>query len=264
MSIGQKIYELRAKNNLSQEALAELLEVSRQSVSKWETDAAMPDLDKLIRLCDVFEVSLDELTGREQSSSASKTSTKNPALTQQKIIGYILLGGGILFALIYCVLYYTTQISMTSGNLIFMLILLPMLACSGVCLFIQKKAVYWCCWLLFWPMELLTVLTMAPLSLPAILARLVLEGGMVLMTLYFYKDTAVSVTKRALRRLLFGWIGYIAVFIGSTFLIHYSAVPVQAYVATVFLADLAAILARGHLYKHTVCSFLNRKKACKG
>ncbi|MBQ8600891.1 MAG: helix-turn-helix transcriptional regulator [Clostridia bacterium] len=262
MSIGQRIYELRTKNNLSQEALAERLEVSRQSVSKWETDAAVPDLDKLIRLSDVFEVSLDELTERKQPPAAANADAKNPALTQQKIIGYILLGGGILFALIYNILYYTTQISMTSGNLVFMLIILPMLGCGGVCLFIQKKAAYWCCWLLYWPLELLTVLTMAPLSLPAILGRLVLEIALAVIALHFYKNTAISFTKRSVRWLLFAWIGYIAVFIGLTFLIHYSVDPVQAYITTVFLADLAAILTRAHLYKHTVFYFKNRKKAC--
>ena len=64
MSIGTKIFELRSAMNLSQSDLADLLNVSRQSVSKWETDGAVPDLDKLIKLCDVFGVTLDELTGR--------------------------------------------------------------------------------------------------------------------------------------------------------------------------------------------------------
>ncbi len=47
MSIGKKIFELRTAKNLSQGDLAEILDVSRQSVSKWETDSAVPDLDKL-------------------------------------------------------------------------------------------------------------------------------------------------------------------------------------------------------------------------
>ena len=64
MSLGMKILELRTKRNLSQNELADLLDVSRQSVSKWETDASTPDLDRLIKLCDVFHITLDELTGR--------------------------------------------------------------------------------------------------------------------------------------------------------------------------------------------------------
>ena len=60
MSIGNNIYKLRTSKNLSQGELADQLDVSRQSVSKWETDAAVPDLDKLMKLCDLFNVSLDE------------------------------------------------------------------------------------------------------------------------------------------------------------------------------------------------------------
>ena len=56
MSVGSRIFELRMSKKLSQSALADMLDVSRQSVSKWETDSAVPDLDKLMKLCDVFEV----------------------------------------------------------------------------------------------------------------------------------------------------------------------------------------------------------------
>ena len=61
MELSQKIYELRTGSGLSQLDLAEKLGVSRQSVSKWETGQAVPDLDKLIRLADLFGISVDEL-----------------------------------------------------------------------------------------------------------------------------------------------------------------------------------------------------------
>ena len=61
MTLGKRIYDLRTAKNLSQGDLAEALDVSRQSVSKWETDTSVPDLDKLVKLCDLFEVSMDEL-----------------------------------------------------------------------------------------------------------------------------------------------------------------------------------------------------------
>ena len=70
MSIGTKIYELRTAKNLSQGDLADILDVSRQSVSKWETDASTPDLDKLIKMCDLFDITLDELTCRETKANA--------------------------------------------------------------------------------------------------------------------------------------------------------------------------------------------------
>ena len=61
MTLGQRIYTYRTQKQLSQATLAELLEVSRQSVSKWETDASVPELDKLIKMGELFEISLDEL-----------------------------------------------------------------------------------------------------------------------------------------------------------------------------------------------------------
>ena len=61
MTLGQNIIRLRTARGYSQAALAEALGISRQSISKWETDASIPDLDKLVRLSDLFEVTLDEL-----------------------------------------------------------------------------------------------------------------------------------------------------------------------------------------------------------
>ena len=61
MNIGTKIQELREKNRLSQEALAEKLDVSRQSVSKWELGQAMPEIDKVVAMSKLFEITTDEL-----------------------------------------------------------------------------------------------------------------------------------------------------------------------------------------------------------
>ena len=61
MTIGEKIYKLRNNANISQEELAEKLSVSRQSVSKWEMDQALPQIDKVIMLCNLFSITTDEL-----------------------------------------------------------------------------------------------------------------------------------------------------------------------------------------------------------
>jgi len=61
MSIGEKIYNLRKNKNISQEALANILNVSRQTISKWETGESNPDFDKIVPLCDYFDISTDEL-----------------------------------------------------------------------------------------------------------------------------------------------------------------------------------------------------------
>jgi len=61
MTIGEKIYNLRKLAELSQESLAEKLDVSRQTVSKWERDECQPELDKVIAVCKLFNISTDEL-----------------------------------------------------------------------------------------------------------------------------------------------------------------------------------------------------------
>lgn len=61
MTLAEKILSLRTARGMSQDDLAEKLEVSRQSVSKWETGQSTPDLDKIIKLADLFGVSVDEL-----------------------------------------------------------------------------------------------------------------------------------------------------------------------------------------------------------
>ena len=61
MTLGQRIQELRKQNNLSQEALGEKLGVSRQAISRWEMDGAVPEIDKLIAMGKLFGVSLNDL-----------------------------------------------------------------------------------------------------------------------------------------------------------------------------------------------------------
>ena len=54
MSLGERLLDLRKKKGLSQEEIAGLLDVSRQTVSKWETDQSTPDFDKIIPICNIF------------------------------------------------------------------------------------------------------------------------------------------------------------------------------------------------------------------
>ena len=61
MTLGEKITGLRKKRGLSQEELAITLGVSRQAVSKWETEEAKPDTDKIVALAEYFEVTTDWL-----------------------------------------------------------------------------------------------------------------------------------------------------------------------------------------------------------
>ena len=76
MTIGEKIAHLRINANISQEELAEKVNVSRQSVSKWEMNQALPQIDRITVLCELFNVSADELLQESVDISKSKR-TKN-------------------------------------------------------------------------------------------------------------------------------------------------------------------------------------------
>lgn len=65
MTLGEKIHQLRKAGGLSQEQLAEMIGVSRQSISKWETDQSSPEIENLLALSKVFSLSTDELLGKE-------------------------------------------------------------------------------------------------------------------------------------------------------------------------------------------------------
>lgn len=78
MTIGERLYNLRKGKNLLQEDLANELDVSRQSISKWETDQSMPDFDKIIALCQYFGITTDELlTGKKDIIEAKETDMKS-------------------------------------------------------------------------------------------------------------------------------------------------------------------------------------------
>jgi len=67
--VSEKIKELRKQAKLSQEALAEKLNVSRQAVTKWETGAGLPDIDNLIAISELFNLSIDDLVGTNKVNS---------------------------------------------------------------------------------------------------------------------------------------------------------------------------------------------------
>ena len=63
MSLGKTIKELRRKHDMTQEHLAEILSISPQAVSRWETDMSMPDISLIAPLCNLFNITSDELLG---------------------------------------------------------------------------------------------------------------------------------------------------------------------------------------------------------
>ena len=105
MSLGENLQFLRKKDNITQEQLAEQLEVSRQSVSKWESDTAYPEMDKIIQICDLFHVGMDDLVRKDVSLLyvGDKTEYDNHMNIYAKMmaagVGIILLGVSLMFLL---------------------------------------------------------------------------------------------------------------------------------------------------------------------
>ena len=60
-NLGERLFKLRRDKKLSQEEVADKLNVTRQTVSKWETDQSMPDFDKVVPLCELYDITPDEL-----------------------------------------------------------------------------------------------------------------------------------------------------------------------------------------------------------
>lgn len=76
MTLGEKIMQLRVAADMTQEEMAEKLSVSRQSVSKWEMNQALPQIDKVLLLCELFNVSTDELLKEKITISTGKRKNK--------------------------------------------------------------------------------------------------------------------------------------------------------------------------------------------
>lgn len=96
MAFSDNLQVLRARRGLTQEQLAEALNVSRQSVSKWESGAAFPEMDTLLRLCELYEVSLDLLLRGDVQASLRADTDGYDAFFRAHSLRVSLAVGGIL------------------------------------------------------------------------------------------------------------------------------------------------------------------------
>ncbi len=105
MSLAENLQYLRAREGVTQEQLAERLDVSRQSVSKWESAASYPEMDTLLKLCDMFQVDMDTLLrGSVENSLSEDTAGYDRFMTlyARKIAGGVsaIVGSAALAALL--------------------------------------------------------------------------------------------------------------------------------------------------------------------
>lgn len=106
MNFSENLYRLRQQKGLSQEQLAETLGVSRQSVSKWESGAGYPEMDKILALCEIFSCTMDELIRGEvkkESDAAKKAECDALFGKVSKLFGLavflIVFGAAVLVAI---------------------------------------------------------------------------------------------------------------------------------------------------------------------
>jgi len=147
--LSEKLYQLRKKSGLSQEQLAEQLNVSRQAISKWESGSAFPESEKLIIISNYFGVSVDYLLKddvEEDAKTANNEAGKNPKMLAGLIICIAGIAAMILWGL-FSILRpeASNQMSESSmitidGNGIFLILcVVAVVAGAGLLLRSQKK-----------------------------------------------------------------------------------------------------------------------------
>ena len=217
MHLGDTIRQLRTERGLSQSQLADQLGVSRQSVSKWETNTAVPDLDKLISIANLFGVSLDTLINDapDQTNQPAEAAETPPKKHRRAGLLLLILGAG--FTLLFSFLF---------GLFTGLLFSLPFFLCGILCLSPLQKTGLWCGWAVFLCadgyLRLATGITwryifLTPYFTPEMnYLRLATGWGqfavtllLILLTLGAYRTLTISFGRKPMVALACGWVALV-------------------------------------------------------
>ena len=224
MTLGNNIYRLRTQRNMSQGDLAEQLDVSRQSISKWEPDGAVPELDKLIKLSNIFGVTLDELVHGGQAAAASAPESapaekpKAEPGTRSKTIPLVLLIIAVL-CLAFC--------TVIGGFGLGVILMIPFLLGSLVSLLCRRHPLLYACWAMLilvdlylrfatglsWATTRLTFMwtyEMNYMRLFIAWVQLLCTAGMTLATVLTYRRQPLVLEGTAKTQFILGWAGLVA------------------------------------------------------
>ena len=245
MTLGENIVRLRTQKNWSQGDLADALDISRQSVSKWETDASVPDLDKLLKLSELFGVTLDELVRGENHAKAAAAPaapvspasfTPQAAPEQEKrhtTAGIALLCTGAVI-LVLCLLL--------AGDLLMgLLFASPLLLCGVICLAVKWRAGLFCGWAVYvcvdlylriatglsWTTIFMTRFWTAQMNymrLAIVWVQFFSMLAMIACTVRSYRTLKLPATKKAAAWLIVGWF---AALVLLPFLMSYGVMPLR-------------------------------------
>ena len=226
MTLGESITRLRTQKGWSQGDLADALDVSRQSISKWETDTSVPELEKLIRLSELFGVTLDALVRGERAETQTENAahaappqsaptSPAPAVSHTRTVaGVILLCFGAAVFLLLLLL---------GGGLASLFYAAPFLLCALVCFTAKRHVGLWCGWAVFisldlylryatglsWSQVFLTFRWEASwnyVRLAVAWAQFLGMLAMLLCTLRAYRALRLPATKKRLDLLAGGWV----------------------------------------------------------
>lgn len=227
MTLGENIARLRAQKGWSQGDLADALDVSRQSISKWETGSSVPELDRLVQMSELFGITLDELVrGADAVPAAAPTAASVPAPPQdwasgRRTAGIIMLASGCFLLLLGLILG-----GMVATVLVF--VMPPLIACGIVCLAARRRVLLKCAWASYLTLDL-TVRSFTAISWQSmirfisywhiadfynsqlIIAALQLIGELLLIifTVRTFRSAAYALTRANKVRLSVGWAVYV-------------------------------------------------------
>ena len=121
MSFGTNLQYLRKKKGMTQEALAETLDVSRQTVSKWESDGAFPETDKIIALCGLFSCNMDELIRGDMQRECTESDLEYDRHMNRFALAISSGVGLVLFGVTLMLLLEALRVPESVGLMIFLL-----------------------------------------------------------------------------------------------------------------------------------------------
>jgi len=244
MTLGENIVRLRTEKNWSQGDLADALDISRQSVSKWETDASVPELEKLLKLSELFGVTLDELVRGEDAPKAEAAApaaqavpasfTPQTSSEQEKrhtIVGTILLGIGAVLLLTCLILAGDLLAGLIYGS--------PFFLCGIICFTVKHRTGLWCGWAVYacvdlylrfatglsWTTVFMTHLWTPEMNYMRLAISWVQLLGMLVMTVCTvcsYRTLRLSATKKEVTWLAAGWF---AALVALPLLMSYGVMP---------------------------------------
>ncbi len=223
MNLGETIFRLRTEKHLSQGDLADMLDVSRQSVSKWETNQSVPDLDKIVKLSKIFEVTLDEFVLGEKQVAEAAVEQKVPVevrVIKETHTPGRKVAGIILFCMAFLVMLMVGLMGQLAEGII---LAIPFLTCGIICMVFKQNAGLWCAWAIYviydvytvvaigigsWKNALVTLLYDRVITAGSFMALVQLACMIILIgvTIFRFRKQPVNTSGKILCLLACGWI----------------------------------------------------------